>query len=272
MRKISLLLLGITLGLIASAKEDPVYPVSAIPEDMKTGMYAVIREQESIFSIHSTNSSTYKVRIVITILNSKADDQASLTLGYDKFSKIENLKASVYSEEGHLIKKLKASEVIDQSSISNFSLFEDTRLKHVNLVQNTYPYTVEFEYTIVNKFLYSIPEFQLYDDDEISIQKTSFAIIYLKTLKPRYKLFKVGEPTISSEADKTEKMSWTFEKIKPEKFESFAPYNAVVPRIIAGPNDFEYDGYAGKMDTWNNLGKWQIQLNQGRDQLPEQTK
>ena len=131
---------------------------------------------------------------------------------------------------------------------------------------------MEFEYTIVNKFLYSIPEFQLYDDDEISIQKTSFAIIYLKTLKPRYKLFKVGEPTISSEADKTEKMSWTFEKIKPEKFESFAPYNAVVPRIIAGPNDFEYDGFVGKMDSWKNLGKWQIQLNQGRDQLPEQTK
>ena len=51
MRKTSLFLLGITLGLIASAKEDPAYPVSAIPEDMKTGMYAVIREQELRFEI-----------------------------------------------------------------------------------------------------------------------------------------------------------------------------------------------------------------------------
>ncbi len=53
MKKISLFLLGMTMGFIARAKEDPAYPVSAIPENMKTGMYAVIREKESISSIHS---------------------------------------------------------------------------------------------------------------------------------------------------------------------------------------------------------------------------
>ncbi len=272
MRKCTLLLIVLLVVLETNAKEDPRYPVSEIPEDMKTGMYAVIREQESIFSIQNRNSSTQKVRLVITILNSNANRYASLTLGYDKFSKIESLKANVYDAGGRLIKKLKPNEIIDQSSISDFSLFEDSRLKHIDLTQNNYPYTVEFEYVNSMKFLYFIPQFELYSDDEISIQKSTYSIIYPRELKPRYKLNKTNEPKVVSESDKREKMYWNFENIKPFKFETLSPYFSVVPSIIVAPNDFEYGGYSGKMDTWENLGRWQIQLNEGRDQLSDQTK
>ena len=80
MRKTSLFLLGITMGFIVSAKEDPAYPVSAIPEDMKTGMYAVIREQDLRFEINSEKSATTYSRLVITILNSNAEDCAEKIL------------------------------------------------------------------------------------------------------------------------------------------------------------------------------------------------
>ncbi|MFM6347468.1 MAG: hypothetical protein ACKPFK_20295, partial [Dolichospermum sp.] len=54
------------------AKDEPKYPVSQIPEDLKKGMYAVIRESHERFEIISTKQSKHYIHKVITILNSKA--------------------------------------------------------------------------------------------------------------------------------------------------------------------------------------------------------
>src|SRR5690606_28616627 len=44
-----------------------------------------------------------------------------------------------------------------------------------------------------------------------------------------------------------------------------------VPTVLAGPVDFDYGGYPGRMDTWENFGKWQWSVNAGRDKLPDAT-
>jgi len=268
---IGVLLVGLISNNIFAA--DPKYAVNSIPEDLKTGMYAVIRERDSRFYVESKGSSALHVRRVITILNSKAKQYALLTLGYDRLRKIESFKANVYDAGGNLIKKLKQTDITDESSISGYSLFEDNRIKHADLSQNTYPYTVEFEYIIRWQYLYSIPEFYLYQDDEVSTEKSSYSISYPKGLKPRYRLYKIEEPTIVAESDGRESLSWTFENIKPLKFEKIGPdFDRVVPNIKAAPVEFEFEGYAGNMNSWESFGQWQAKLNEGRDVLPESTK
>ena len=256
----------------AAIAGDPKYPVSAIPEDMKAGMYAVVRESESRFYIESPGSSVHYERLVITILNSKANQYATLSVGYDKLTKVEDVKAVVYDAMGNQIKKLKQSEIRDQSYISDMTLYEDTRIISADLSQTIYPYTVEYEYKIKTKYLYAIPEFVLHHDDEISIQKAIYALIYPKALKPRYKLFKIDAPITGVESDKRESLTWTFENVKPAKFERFGPgRDKVVPNIKVAPATFEYGGYLGSMNTWEEYGKWNIMLNKGRDALPEAT-
>ena len=189
MKKLTaVLMLALTFQTLFSAAStvEPKYPVSAIPEDMKEGMYAVVRESESRFYIDSKNQSSYYVRKVVTILNSKADDFAEIVVGYDKQRRIESFKANVYDAQEILIKKLKQIEIIDQSAISGFSLFEDNRVKYADLSQTSYPYTVEYEYSLSMKYLYWLPDYYLYEDDEVATQKESFVIIYPKELKPRY--------------------------------------------------------------------------------------
>ena len=270
--RIPLTILFSTFVLYAMAVE-PKYPVSAIPEDMKQGMYAVIRDSEFKFYIDSKRQSSFYIRKVVTILNAKANEMAAVGVGYDKLRKVESFKASVYNAEGNLIRKLKQSEIIDQSSISGFSLFEDNRVKYADLSQTTYPYTVEYELIVSMRYFYSIPEFQLYEDDEVTTQKESYKIIYPKELKPRYRLFKIDPPKIATESDNRESMTWTFQNTKPTKFEKFSPNSdRVVPNIMAGPSEFDFDGYAGNMSTWEQYGQWQILLNKGRDVLPEHTK
>lgn len=267
----NLLVLVSAVFLSAGMGEDPKYPVSAIPEESKAGMYAVIREQEEKFEINAANSSTHYYRIVITILNSNGKNFAHHVAGYDKFTTLESFKAIAYDEQGKVIKKLKQNEIIDRSAYDGSSLFSDNRIKIADVSQATYPYTVEFEYTEQNKFLFYIPSFHLYDDDEVFIQKTKYSLVFPEGQKPRYKLFNIKDPVITKEGNKGA-FVWSFENIRPNKFESMsAGTNKTVPHILAGPTDFEFDGYKGRLDTWSNYGKWQTSLNEGRGTLPEAT-
>ncbi len=78
------------------------------------------------------------------------------------------------------------------------------------------------------------------------------------------------EPTQTADGE-LETLTWTFSNFKPEKFERNSPAY-VVPYIRASPTVFSYDGYEGKMDSWENFGKWITGLNKDRKVLPEETK
>ncbi len=251
--------------------DEPKYPVSAIKEDMMKGRYAVIRDSEVEWSIESKNSAVYSERRVITILNEKAKELATLTVDYDKLRKIEYFRAAVYDAEGRLLRKLKPQDIVDQSAISGGSLFEDNRVKQGDLAQNTYPYTVELEYSVRYKYLYNFGVFHLYDDDEVSQEKGKYTVIHPKELKLRYRLFKMQQPQVETRPDKRESMVWSFENVKPEKFERLSP-DQVIPCVRVAPTDFTFEGYAGDMSTWESYGKWLASLNKGRDVLPEATK
>ena len=252
---------------------DLKYPVSEIPSELKDKMYAVIREQKIQYKILSTGSSSHTYRKVITILNAKARDFSRLVVHYDKMTSIKYIKAFVYDQAGKEIKKLRQNELSDQSTFDGFSLFSDNRVKTVDLSQTEYPYTIEFEYELEMKYLYSFPDFFVYRDDEVSAQAIEYSIIYPTKLKPRYKLFKVEDPQITKLDGDSEEMKWDFSNVIPEKFEPLSPpLHEVVPNISVAPVDFEYGGYVGKMDSWKNYGLWQMGLNKGRSELPEATR
>jgi transglutaminase-like putative cysteine protease len=270
MKKYFLFLIFVVCSSLLDAKDDPKYPVSAIPENLKQGMYAVVREDFARFEILAVNKSRYYVHKVVTILNEKGKDYASESIGYDKMEKVNSISAYVYDAQGLLIKKLKSNEIIDRSSYDGFSLYSDNRVKLIDLSQAVYPYTVEIEYETEMKYLYLIPAFHLYSDDEVSIQKTSYEVHYPTALKPRYKLVMIEEPKKETRGD-IEIIKWSFENIKPEKFETYISDNTI-PKVILAPNNFEYGGYTGSMGSWNTVGKWQVLLNEGRGILPEATK
>ncbi len=271
MRVLFLFLLLLTLQ--ARGADVPKYPVSQIPEEMKKGMYAVIRHKEVRLDIQSKSSSSYYIKQAITILNSRAKDYAIVGVGYDKLRTIKFMKAFVYDAFGKEIKKLKQSDIKDESEYDGFSLLSDNRSKSADLSQAVYPYTIEFEYEVQFQFLYSAPDFFLYRDDEISTQLLIYSINYPVDLKPRYKLFKTNEPTEGKLADGKDQLKWTFENIVPQKFEKLSSdFEKNVPNICVSPIEFEFGGYSGKMDTWKDYGRWQSKLNEGRAILPEETK
>jgi transglutaminase-like putative cysteine protease len=272
MKRLLFCLTTLITGFVLQAKDEPLYPVSSIPEDMKTGMYAVIRDQEIRFEINSSKNANTYGRIVITILNQNGNRCAKKVLFHDKFNIIKFFKATAYDAAGKAVNKLKSSEIYDQSVFDGFTLYSDNRLKRADLSRGEYPYTVEFEYEIEHRALLYAPDFSLYDDDEISIQQSKYILAYASGLKPRFKLFKIDGPKVSTYNGK-EALEWSFKNIKPQKFEKLSPdFDDVVPNIAVAPSSFEFDKYAGSMDTWDSFAKWIILLNKDRNILPEQTK
>lgn len=251
--------------------EDPKYPVSAISESLQKDMYAIIRNEEVRYDVKDTKSVKYVHKKALTILNSQANQYSALYFYYSKARRIQNLKITVYDAFGKAVKKVKSSEIRDQSAVDGFSLYLDSRFKYINLAQTTYPYTIEYEIEY-DMGLYNFADFYLWHDDEIATEKTEYVITYPKNQRPRYRTFKLEEPHFELLAGDRELMSWKFENVRPEKFEPLSPSQwRVVPNAMIGPVAFDVEGYAGRMDTWEGLGKWQILLNQGRDVLPEAT-
>jgi hypothetical protein len=271
MRIIPIILFCFTCGLTKAA-EGPKYPVKTIPDSLKNNVNVVVREKQTVFKILSKSKASYSVFEVMTILNENGKRHAFEVVGYDKLSKIKEFNGNVYDAEGKLIKKLKNSEIHDQSSFDGFTLYSDNRLKFADLSQSTYPYTVEFEYEVDYKFLFQIPDFDVVPDEKVSVQHAEYSLQFASELEPRYKALNISQaPERRKTKDDLESINWTFKNIKSIKREPFGPAG-FSPKILAAPNQFEYDGYVGTMDSWDHFGQWIGTLNKDRNVLPEETK
>ncbi|MCE7862253.1 MAG: DUF3857 domain-containing protein [Bacteroidetes bacterium CHB5] len=252
---------------------DPKYPVLLIPATLKENANVVIRNEEITFKIISKSRAIYSVKSAYTILNDKGKRFASEVVPYDKLSKINRFNATAYDAMGKQIKKLKSSDLYDQAAFDGFSLYSDNRIKVADVTQNVYPYTVEFEYEIEYKSLFFIPSYTPLYSEKVSLEKSSYTLIFPKELEPRYKTQNVSqEVSRQKTSDGQESLTWNFENISPLQFELNGPLREdLVARISVAPSSFSYEGYEGTMDSWDSFGQWINSLNKGRDVLPAET-
>ena len=94
----------------------------------------------------------------ITILNSNADDLAHLTFYYDNTNVLGMIHGKIFDKNGKLMRKIKAEEIKDRSYFSDGTVLGDGRLKYVEIYNNTYPYTVVFEYSLTYNGFVSLPD------------------------------------------------------------------------------------------------------------------
>ncbi|MGC3948211.1 MAG: DUF3857 domain-containing transglutaminase family protein [Chryseolinea sp.] len=251
---------------------DIKYPASEIPDALKKNMSAVVREDEVSVSIPNQRSLVLYAHAAVTILSAAGNDHASIAVGYDKLTKISTLRAAVYDATGKLIRRVKFSDFNDASSFEG--LYSDDRAKYIDLTQGVFPYTVEYEYEIVYKFLFFVPGMNFIADENTSVQSAVYSIAYANGVKPRYYTHLINQkPVESTTSDGLSQISWKLNDLIPPARESFGPvYKELTPYIIAAPSQFEYEGYVGSMDTWDGFGKWTNTLLAGRQNLPEETK
>lgn len=251
-------------------KEAPHYPISDIPEALKKDANAVVRDDQMIFTILSKSTASLQAHFAVTIFNANGKHFATSSVWYDKLRKITSMKAQVFDAEGMLIKKLKNNEITDHSAFEG--LYSDNRVKVAELTQGRYPYTVEFEYEVEYKFLYLIDGSAINQYEDVAVQKASYQLNFPEHLKPRYKTYNIDREPEYKKINGLSSLTWTFENIKAQKFEAHSDLKKVILRIEAAPTLFEFEGYAGTMESWNEYGRWIASINKGRNVLPQETK
>jgi len=251
------------------------YSVNLIPQELKKGSDVVIRDKVQTFAIKSRSNATYTVHEVYTIFNERGKRYSIEVIGYSKLEEVKSFTGIVYDANGKIIRRLRQLDIYDQSAISGFSLYEDNRLKAAELTQGVYPYTVEFDYEVEFKYLFYVPGLTLVDAEHVAVERSVYKLSApYDDLKPRWKLVNTNQqPDHGIDSRKNLFLEWTFTNILPVELEPFGPdLYEIVPRILAGPNHFQYDNYSGTMESWDSFGQWILSLNKDRQEIPMATR
>ena len=248
------------------------FKVSDIPAELLKDAKAVIRNSEIVFEITDINKAVRRVTYVITVLNENGIDNSVLTEYYDKFLTVGKIKHDLYDRNGSPIRNRANVQLEDYSANRGYSLYEDNRIKVLDPKWRNTPFTVEYSYEETFHGLLNYPVWYLYNDFNISVEKSTFTIIVPAGFKFRYLEKNMDHKCeISDLKDKT-KYSWHYEKMPAVKNEPFSKsVEEYLPVVISAPSDFEIDGYTGNMDSWANFGKWVYSLGKGRNTLDQTT-
>lgn len=251
---------------------DTNYSVHKIPSELLKNANAVVRIDYTHFELKSKKKATVTRKYAITILNSNADNYAQFREYYDNFTKIKSIKGVIYDKNGKIIKKIKKKEINDVSAVSNISLIEDTRMKYVEVLQNNYPFTIEFEFKKEFSGMLSYPRWIPVGGYKMAVEQSTYIAEIPNNLGMRYLVKNFSnEPKITSESD-SKIYTWNVKKFQAIDSEPYSPdYRNFLPMVYVSPNEFEYDGYSGNMETWESFGKWLKELEEGRDKLKKET-
>lgn len=249
---------------------DIKYPVSAIPETLKKDANVVKRMEEIVFEIVNLKEAVYHRKVAYTILNENGEKYAAMVVGYDKLRKVTAFDGTLYDGKGNVLKKAKNKDIQDFSAVQDISLFDDNRIKVLDFTNQFYPYTVEFETEIRYNNTYMLPDWFPQPVEKLSVESSSYSFIAPVNYSIRSKAFNYqGQPSSSTEKNKQIK-TWKVTDVAAVKRVFASPtWNELTPSVYFAPSEFEMEGYKGNGSTWQDLGKFPLALNQGRDKLPD---
>jgi hypothetical protein len=261
------------LGLMAfclSAVGQTNYSVLSIPDSIRKKANVVKRVDQTLFRIVDLDRIVQRQKVVYTIFNDAADKYGYTYEHYDKLQDITMFDATLYDALGNKVRSVKRNEVKDESAVTGMSLMEDNRLKWFNFFCKTYPYTVEFEIETESRNTMFFPTWAPIADGNMGVMQSSITVRAPKGYQLRYKLLGGASAPRMSATEKEDVYHWEIGHCKPLQKEPYAPsWYELTPTVLVAPSKFVLQGYEGDMNSWESFGKFRLQLNQGRDVLPE---
>ncbi len=232
------------------------------------GPDVVVRHDEINFTLDNPGKATERVRRAVTIFNEDGRDYGRAVIFYDRFREIKSLRGSLRDAQGKKIRDLKNDDIKDYSAISDFSLYEDDRVRLAELYHNVYPYTVVFEYELNRKGLINFPTWHP-QQFVAPVEDTKYELSVPLSVNVRYHRHgDVPDPEIN-EIKNRKVFRWKAGMLPKRQLEAYGPsWIEQAPSVLVAPDTFEVAGFPGKMTSWDSFGEWFYKLAHGRDALP----
>lgn len=260
------LFLLLLLPTLLIGQDRPELSALLIPSELRDGANAVIRNQQVTFDVKSPGQAAYREVRTVTLFNYSSSYDV-LVVHYNTYNKLGKIKGRVYDANGNLVRQVHKKEVRDVSAISGFSIYEDDRIRYVDIDHPEYPYTVEFEYEKTYKDLLYYPGWEV-PEFAVGVEKVELNYNLPEGVELYHQGLNIGtEPVISSNGNRTA-YRWQIEHLPPAKHEKFGPPNSeLLPSVKLSPSKFEAEKYEGSMASWKDFGLFMNRLLEGRDQL-----
>ncbi len=268
--------LGVLLLFIVPLSANAKYCASKIPDALLENANSVYRVNHMEVAFNGEGQFTIKREVVVTILNENGKGPDVLRVQYDGVSRARFRGGHIYDARGNTIQRIRRRDLSDQSNVSDFSLFEDSRIMVYVPRISDYPYTVSYTWEVsYDRGMYHSTSFYSVPGFGISAEVASLVIELSDDLEIQYKVFNVEDQSMTEEtlSRGRQRLVWEFETIPARKSEVLSPgLHNFIPMVMFAPDRFEYSGYHGRNTSWKEFGKWIWSLNEGRDQLPEARK
>jgi len=262
------------LLLCSMANAQQNYDVSLIPKELLPYASAVVRNEEVNCEVKDLDNVVYHIKRAVTVLNKNGEDNVHIVVFYDKKTSIKYIKGIIYNEFGKQTDKFTEKQFGDHAAISNFSLFEDNRVKTFSPGASGYPYTVEYEYEVRYRQSLNFDEWQPNPADGLSVEKSSYTFAASPGFGINYKEINLpAKVTMGSTKEGLKTYTWQVSNLKAFKDEPYSPNSDDYLSVLKiAPLNFKYEGLTGSFNNWKELGKWSYdKLLANRQTLPAET-
>lgn len=262
------------LWLCISVNAQSNYAVSAIPKNLLSKAGAIVRNSETSIEVKELDDVYYRTKYAITILNASALADANLYLGYDKTTTIKSVKAIIYNELGIPMVKVAEKNFQDRSSVSDMSLYEDSRVKYYVPTKIPYPYTIEYEYEIKSRQSLYFPSWVPGGSTGVAIESSSLKFTCPKDFVLRHKESNYNGKVEEETREEIKTYKWEVNGIKALRDEPYSPYyEKYLVTVRLAPENFAFKNMKGSFTNWHEYGTWTNNtLLKDRDAVSETTK
>lgn len=238
-------------------------------DSLNIPVYSFVTKSQSI-EITDGYEIINSQKINITVLHAEGLKHAQIIIPYDDLTEIESFNGTVRNPlTGKTIQKLRLKDLNDRSWISDFSVFEDNRLKYLSIHSGSFPVEVSYQVSTKTKGNFNIPSWHPAPYAYQKVVAATLEVLYPKDKGIRY--LPVNLTTESTELDTMGKamLRWKEDNLEPYAHD-FSEEDKAVLRLA--PHRFSMEGYSSTMEDWQGLGKWINLLNRDKEVLPEEAK
>ncbi len=205
---------------------------------------------------------------VIQINNRDGDKYAEVSIPYQKKNKVYEVEANLFDKNGVEVRKLKKSEIVDISNLSDIHFFSDQYVKQFKIRHNEYPYTLKYSYKVKLLQYFYLAHWTPFLFRDIPTYNAQLTIVTPVDFKLLYKEKGIVQSSIDTVGNMI-KYNWKSSYTKQIFRETFSPdIDDLVSWVKVFPETYSYEK-AGSNKSWLDLGNWAQSLLEGLSDLPE---
>lgn len=245
------------LGLIAYSVFSQTYSVSSIPKELTENANAVVRLDETNVVVENQRSLIITENRVVTVMNKNGERYINARVHYTPSIKVKKVEATILDANGNEIEKFKEKDFVDRSIADGFSLFNDDRIKYLNYVATSYPYTVVFSCEVKNPNTAFISSWDPVYSYYVGTEKSIFELHVAPELGLRNKEVNFESYKQIQKEEFPDGYKYTLTNQKAMKPEGYSPPDEeLFPLVRFALSKFNLEGVDGEASDWASFGKW----------------